>query len=65
MNDLIVVKKNAQRQRLKALLLDSVSSPITKWVYSVASNSSSQAGMGQSGSPRQDIYRNQGSGKPR
>jgi len=28
-------------------------------------NSSSQFGMVQSGSPRQDIYRNQGSGKPR
>ena len=36
MNDLIVVEKIAQRQRLKALVLDSVSSPITKRVYSPA-----------------------------
>jgi hypothetical protein len=32
MNDLIVVEKIAQWQRLKALVLDSVSSPITKRV---------------------------------
>jgi len=36
MNDLIVVDKIAQWQRLKALVLDSVSSPITKRVYSMA-----------------------------
>jgi integrase/recombinase XerD len=36
MNDLIVVEKTAQWQRLKALVLDSVSSPITKRVYSMA-----------------------------
>jgi hypothetical protein len=36
MNDLIVVEKIAQWQRLKALVLDSVSSPITKRVYSMA-----------------------------
>jgi site-specific recombinase XerD len=36
MNELIVVEKIAQWQRLKALVLDSVSSPITKRVYSMA-----------------------------
>jgi integrase len=36
MNDLVVVEKIAQWQRLKALVLDSVSSPITKRVYSMA-----------------------------
>jgi integrase len=36
MNDLIVAEKIAQWQRLKALVLDSVSSPITKRVYSMA-----------------------------
>ena len=36
LNDLIVVEKIAQRQRLKALVLDSVSSPITKRMYSQA-----------------------------
>jgi site-specific recombinase XerD len=36
MNDLIVVEKIAQWQRLKALVLDSVSSPIAKRVYSMA-----------------------------
>ncbi len=36
MNDLIVVEKIAQWQRLKALVLDGVSSPITKRVYSMA-----------------------------
>ncbi len=36
MNDLIVVEKDAQWQRLKALVLDSVSSPLTKRVYSMA-----------------------------
>jgi site-specific recombinase XerD len=35
MNDLIVVEKIAQWQRLKALVLDSVSSPITKRVYNM------------------------------
>ena len=35
MNDL-VVEKIAQWQRLKALVLDSVSSPITKRVYNMA-----------------------------
>jgi len=33
MNDLIAVEKIAQWQKLKALVLDSVSSPITKRVY--------------------------------
>ena len=36
MNDLIVVEKIAQWRRLKALVLDSVSSPITKRVYNMA-----------------------------
>ena len=36
MNDLIVVEKLAEWQRLKALVLDSVSSPITRRVYSMA-----------------------------
>jgi len=33
MNDLIVAEKIAQWQRLKAVVLDSVSSPITLLVY--------------------------------
>src|SRR5216684_2170263 len=36
MNDLIVVEKLAQWRRLKALVLDSVSSPITRRVYNMA-----------------------------
>jgi site-specific recombinase XerD len=36
MNDLIVMEKIAKWQRLKALVLDSVSSPITKRVYNMA-----------------------------
>src|SRR5271163_2225597 len=36
MNDLKVVEKLAEWQRLKALVLDSVSSPITRRVYSMA-----------------------------
>jgi site-specific recombinase XerD len=36
MNDLIVVEKIAQWQKLKMLVLDSVSSPITKRVYNMA-----------------------------
>ena len=36
MNDLIVVERPAQWNKLKALVLDSVSSPITKRVYSMA-----------------------------
>ena len=35
MNDLIVVEKLAEWQRLKALVLDSVSSPITRRVYNL------------------------------
>jgi hypothetical protein len=35
MNELIVVPKNTEWQRLKRLVLDSVSSPITKRVYSL------------------------------
>jgi len=36
MNDLIAVKKLAEWDRLKALVLDSVSSPITRHVYNMA-----------------------------
>ena len=36
MNDLVVVEKPAEWDRLKALVLDSVSSPITKRVYNMA-----------------------------
>jgi hypothetical protein len=36
MNDLMVVEKLAEWQRLKALVLDSVSSPITRRVYNMA-----------------------------
>jgi site-specific recombinase XerD len=36
MNDLIVAEKIAEWQRLKALVLDSVSSPITRRVYNMA-----------------------------
>jgi hypothetical protein len=35
MNELAVVDKGADWQRLKALVLDSVSSPITKRVYNL------------------------------
>jgi len=35
-NDLMVVEKFAQWQKLKVLVLDSVSSPITRRVYNVA-----------------------------
>jgi hypothetical protein len=38
MNDLIVVQKIAGWEKLKALVLDSVSSPITKRVYNMALN---------------------------
>ena len=38
MNDLMVVEKIAEWQRLKALVLDSVSSPITRRVYNMALN---------------------------
>jgi site-specific recombinase XerD len=38
MNDLAVVEKPAQWERLKAMVLDSVSSPITKRVYNMALN---------------------------
>ena len=36
MTDLIAVEKIAQWQKLKTLVLDSVSSPITKRVYNMA-----------------------------
>jgi hypothetical protein len=36
MNDLVVVEKIAQWQRLKSLVLDSVCSPITRRVYNMA-----------------------------
>src|ERR1700675_2844047 len=38
MNDLAVVGKPAQWEKLKTLVLDSVSSPITKRVYNMALN---------------------------
>jgi site-specific recombinase XerD len=38
MNDLMVVEKLAHWEKLKALVLDSVSSPITKRVYNMAMN---------------------------
>ena len=38
MNDLIAVKRLAEWQRMKALVLDSVSSPITRRVYNMALN---------------------------
>src|SRR6266404_5025424 len=38
MNDLVVVQKIAGWEKLKALVLDSVSSPITKRVYNMALN---------------------------
>src|SRR5262245_32458686 len=38
MNDLVVVEQPAEWERLKALVLDSVSSPITKRVYNMALN---------------------------
>src|ERR1035437_10291794 len=38
MNDLVVIEKIAEREKLKALVLDSVSSPITKRVYNMALN---------------------------
>src|SRR5260370_27139719 len=38
MNDLIVVEKASEWQRVKAMVLDSVSSPITKRVYNMALN---------------------------
>src|SRR5580692_82272 len=36
MNDLVVIEKIAQWEKLKMLVLDSVSSPITKRVYNMA-----------------------------
>jgi hypothetical protein len=38
MNDLVVLGKIAEWEKLKALVLDSVSSPITKRVYNMALN---------------------------
>ena len=38
MNDLVALEKIAQWERLKALVLDSVSSPIMKRVYNMALN---------------------------
>jgi hypothetical protein len=35
-NDLVVAEEIAQWQKLKALVLDNVSSPITKRVYNMA-----------------------------
>jgi hypothetical protein len=36
MNYLVVVQKIAGWEKLRALVLDSFSSPITKWVYNMA-----------------------------
>src|ERR1700692_4167980 len=36
MNDLVAIEKIAQWQKLKTLVLDSISSPITKRVYNMA-----------------------------
>jgi hypothetical protein len=38
MNELIAIEKIAQWEKLKALVLDSVSSPITKRVHNMALN---------------------------
>lgn len=38
MNDLMVIEKLAHWEKLKTLVLDSVSSPITKRVYNMALN---------------------------
>jgi hypothetical protein len=38
MNDLVAIEQIAQWEKLKALVLDSVSSPITKRVYNMALN---------------------------
>jgi len=38
MNELTVVDKGTEWRRMKSLVLDSVSSPITKWVYNMALN---------------------------
>jgi len=38
MNDLMVIEKLAHWEKLKALVLDGVSSPITKRVYNMALN---------------------------
>jgi hypothetical protein len=38
MNELIALEKIAQWEKLKALVLDSVSSPITKRAYNIALN---------------------------
>ena len=48
MNDLMVVEKLAHWEKLKALVLDSVSSPITKRVYNMALN---EFGLVPAGSP--------------
>ena len=38
MNDLVVLEKIAQWEKLKTLVLDSVSSPITRQVYNLGLN---------------------------
>jgi hypothetical protein len=38
MNELIAIEKIAQWEKLKALVLDSVSSPVTKCVHNMALN---------------------------
>jgi hypothetical protein len=43
MNDLVAIEKIAQWEKLKALVLDSVSSPITKRVYMPAPTAPSRS----------------------
>jgi hypothetical protein len=50
MNDLIVVPQQTQWHKLKALVLDSVSSPITKRVYNLGWTNSSR-GLARSPGP--------------
>src|SRR4030088_681366 len=38
MNELVLANRAADWRRLKSLVLDSVSSPITKWVYNLGLN---------------------------
>ena len=44
MNELIAIQKIAQWEKLKQLVLDSVSSPITKRVYNMAVRSNNSCG---------------------
>jgi hypothetical protein len=46
MNDLIAVEKITQWEKLKALVLDNISSPITKRVYNIGEYCSKSASSG-------------------